>query len=308
MKYIHKTVLREKLINSLRVENDNTIVDCTLGGGGHTLEVLRYLNEKGKIVCIDLDKKAIGNFQEKLRLQGFEEVDNKFVYKNIEIYLVLQNFEKINEILNNLNLDNPDVIYADLGLSNMQISKEFSFQKDGELDLRFDKTSNVKASDLLNALYVRELTHIFKEYGDIKQANILAKEIIKRRNIKPLRTKNDLVKCIERTKQNSGFLKGSKRSWNIEQRVFQALRIAVNKEYEALERMLNDGFEILKSGGRIGIISFHSGEDRIVKSFMKKKVKENIANWIIEIERPSKEEIAHNRMARSSILRVIEKK
>ncbi len=307
MEFKHKTVLLNELVDLLDINYEDNVIDATLGGGGHAEKALAISNS-GNFIGIDIDQKAIECFENKLKLKGFEKIDNYFEKNTNKVYLINKNFSEIEEIaVCYLGKDQKiDVIYADLGFSTDQLNRYFSFQKFGELDLRMDQTLSLKAKDLVNGMFEKELVYIFEKYSDEKLAKPIAKEIVFERKKKPIETKEELVEIIRKVVQKLKIDKNN-RNYSPEARIFQALRIAVNNELKNLEKFLERGFEILSHNGRLGVISFHSGEDKIVKKFMKSKVKSGEAVWIKEMLKPDDEEIRTNPKSSSAKLRVIKK-
>lgn len=288
MKTKHVPVLLDELINSLDIQDEDIVVDATLGGGGHAKKVLEKLNGNGVFYGFDLNPKSVESF------------DNWAKINKREVRLVNSNFANIKDLLQ--NIIRPSKIYADLGFSTDQLDEFISYKKEGELDLRLDKNLNIKAKDLLNVLYEKELAKLFEDYADIKFAKQLAKQIIKERKKKLFENKSDLVSILEKFIVDFHI---SDKDSKFVQKVFQALRIAVNEEYGKLEKFLNDSFDILKVNGRIAVIDFHSGEDRIVKKFFMNKVKEGKAQWIEKLTIPSNNEIKRNPKSRSAKMRAI---
>jgi 16S rRNA (cytosine1402-N4)-methyltransferase len=287
--YKHTTVLKKELIDNLNIQNGQVIVDCTFGGGGHTKEIINKI-ESGVIYTFDLDKEALENMNK-----------DEFKKEGIKVIPIKDNFRNIAN-----HVQEADVIYADLGFSTNQLDKEISFKSNGELDLRIDKSLNIKAKDLVNALYEKELVNIFINNADEKLARPIAKEITRYRKNKLIENKEELRGIIREVVEREKINKND-RLFNPEARIFQALRIAVNDEYNALGDLLKESFNILKVNGRLGIISFHSGEDRIVKKYMKTQIANAQAKWVVEKLRPNEQELRNNSKSHSAILRIIEK-
>lgn len=302
----HKPVLLKEAVDGLEVKGGETYIDVTLGGGGHSLKILENLGESGKLVVFDVDENALQNFKVILKESGFKQKADKsrFENKKLEVILVKENFRNIDKALEKYNIKKISGIIADLGLSTDQIYgvEGISFLKDGKLDMRFDKSSNVTASDLLNGLYKKELVDLFKRLADIEFANALANEIVKSRIQSPLTTTKQLKRLIQKVVP---LHKRKGTNKNPEAKVFQALRIAVNDELNSLRIFLPLAFEALASGGRLSVIGFHSGEDRIVKKFIADR--SNELKIIEKLIRPSKQEIASNPRSSSAKLRVVEK-
>lgn len=292
----HVPVLLEELVKGMRIEPNQVVVDATLGGGGHAKVVTKKM-ESGTFFGFDVSEEAVKSFKEKL-----QESENK----ELKSVLINDNFRNAEKHIRSNGFESIDTLYADLGFSTDQLDEDLSFKKDGELDLRLDKTLPIKAKDLVNGLYEQELIKLFEVNADEKLAKPIAREIIYRRKNSLFETKKELVGAILYVLQKFKVPEHS-RNGKPEARIFQALRIAVNDEFGAIKELLNEGFELLKIGGRIGIISFHSGEDRLVKRKFKTLVKDNKAKWIEELVVPTKGEIRKNRKASSAKLRIIEK-
>ncbi len=314
----HKPVLLKESIHYLKVRS-GIYVDLTLGGGGHTKGIIKALGMKeGKILCFDMDIDAVKRFEEYIIDNSWNKDNSTFKKNNIEIILINRNFEYLNQELQNLKISKIDGIIADLGLSNDQINdtrRGFSYMNDSELDMRMDKRLNVKAKDLVNGLYEKELEEIFKRQ-DERFAKRIAKAIIKERNKNPINTTLHLVQTIQKVLpfQTKGRSKSSSRAivgpyWKKPvQRVFQALRIAVNSELSSLRKMLPQAIEALATGGRLIVISFHSGEDRIVKVHFKEAERKKLVKIINKKPiSPTIKEINENYRASSAKMRVIEK-
>ena len=263
MEIYHIPVLLKEVLEALEIKPGEKYIDCTYGGGGH----FRGIQKAGGIVLgIDQDPEA------KAPVQG--------------------NFAHLKEIALQAGFDQVAGILFDLGVSSHQLEMDyrgFSFNKEAKLDMRMDQTAGLTAADLINAGSEKELANLFFKYGEERESRKIAKAIVLNR---PIETTNDLAEII---------LKVSHRSRNDRThpatRVFQALRIAVNDELASLEEALPQALELLKPGGKLTVISFHSLEDRIVKNFMKKSL----------LIRPSLEEIKINPRARSGKLRIMEK-
>jgi 16S rRNA (cytosine1402-N4)-methyltransferase len=293
---VHIPVLKSELVENLKLKKGDVVVDCTLGGGGHAIDVISKLEELGggTFVGIDIDEKAIEDFERDIA--KFKKV------KGMRIELVNKNFSKLGEIARDLELEKIDKVYADLGFSSDQI-EDITFRKDKELDMRMDKEMVVKAKDLLNGLYKKETEKMFREYGDVEYAAHLAREIDFYKKSKPIETTSQLNAIVKTVLNNAHKLYSQDKEL---QRVYQALRVAVNSEFQNLEIMLNTAAEMLGDEGRIAIISFHSGEDRIVKKAFKDKIKSKKFKWAEELIRPQPKEISKNIRSRSAKLRVVE--
>lgn len=305
MKTKHKPVLLKELINSLNVKPQGFYLDATLGGGGHSMAIINRLEENGLLVCIDQDENAIREFTKVLISKGFIEEENTFTKSDLKVLLHRSNFANLKQVLASTGSVEFDGIIADLGMSTDQLhsGKGFSFRKNEKLDMRMSTENQVTAANLLNVLYKKELQELFEKYGDLSYANRLANEIINYRRSKPFETVDDLRfvinKVVPMHTRTSNFRLP-------EARVFQSLRIAVNSEMQVLESFLPDAFGLLKNEGVMGIITFHSGEDRIVKNFIKDLRSRNLTN-IEKIIKPTSKEVEANPQSRSAKLRIIKK-
>jgi 16S rRNA (cytosine1402-N4)-methyltransferase len=252
MDKIHVPVLLTETINSLDINPDGLYIDCTLGDGGHSYEIFKKLSNKGILISIDQDQHAIDFVKEYYK----GEIKENWI-------IVKSNFSKIEGIASKYG--RPDGILMDLGLSSRQLedshNRGFSYQEDSEpLDMRMDEDLGVKANDLLMVLSERELEKLFTVYGEERYARKIANEI--KRNITDINTVGDLTGLVYRVVPAA-----HQSSKNPSRRVFQALRIVVNDELNSLRIGLDSSFKILNSNGRLSVITFHSLEDRIVKTF-----------------------------------------
>ncbi len=252
MEFKHVPIMLKECITGLNIKKDGVYVDATLGGGGHSAEIIKHLNKNGVLIGIDRDSEAI-EFS-KSRLQG----ECKKIFVN-DVY------ENYPQILQSCNLDKVDGILIDLGVSSYQIDnpeRGFSYMSDGKLDMRMDKNQEFSAYDVVNDYSEKELIEIFFKFGEEQFSRSIAKNIIKSREIKKIETTKELVKIIEGSVPGKILYKGS----NVSRKVFQAIRIEVNGELINLEKTLKSMIDSLKFGGRICVITFHSLEDRIVKN------------------------------------------
>jgi len=296
MNNFHTPVLLKEVIDLLQVKNGEKYIDTTLGGGGHTFEIL----ERGGIVLgIDLDQDAIDFAQNKFQLRK-------------HLTLVQGNFKDIDKIAHLKGFDKVSGIIFDLGLSSHQLEDQtrgFSFQKDSPLDMRMDKNLEIKAENLVNILTKGELYELFSKLGEEYRARPIAEHIVRSRRVKPIRTTNDLSEIVQevykiRKNRTSAFEKQL-----VNKRVFQALRIAVNDELNNLRDALPKALSLLSKKGRLGVISFHSLEDRIVKKTFLEFEKSNMGSIITKKPIiPGFEEIKSNRRSKSAKLRFFEKK
>lgn len=251
MEFKHIPVLLEKCIECLNIKKGGVYVDGTLGGGGHSLHILKNLDGTGKLIGIDKDKEAL-----KFTSEKFKDYSN-VIYVN-------DKHENIKGILERLNIPQVDGILLDLGVSSYQLdepSRGFSYMHDAKLDMRMNKDMDFTAYDVVNNYPEEKLIEIFFTYGEERYSKSIAKKIVEERKIKPIETTYELVDIIKSAIP--------KRALNEKQhpakRVFQAIRIEVNGELVELENAIKDSVDVLKPGGRLLIITFHSLEDRIVK-------------------------------------------
>lgn len=255
----HRPIMVQEILDVLRPRLGETAVDCTLGYGGHSRELLQAVQPGGRLIGLDTDPVELPKTEQRLRSQG---------YPAESLVLVRTNFAGLSRALTEHAPEGADVLLADLGLSSMQIddpSRGFSYKQDGPLDMRMNPQRGLSAADWLKKVSVAELAIALSENADEPQAVMLAKAMIHAQSQYPLTTTLDLAELIRRaitrfsTEATSATI----------QRVFQAIRIAVNDEFEVLEALLRQLPQCLKSGGRVAILSFHSGEDRRVKQAFK---------------------------------------
>lgn len=254
MEFKHIPVLLKETIDSLNIKQDGIYVDCTLGGGGHSLEILKRLSDKGKLIAIDQDISAINWSEERLKN-----------FKNI-IY-VHNNFYNIQQILKELKIDKVDGVIMDLGVSSYQLDegkRGFSYMKDAPLDMRMNRDSSLSAYEIVNRYNEEELCRIIRDYGEENFSRRIAKFIVKAREEFPISTTLQLVDIIKKAIP----LKFQKEG-HPAKRTFQAIRIEVNEELKILDKAVEDSVANLNTGGRIAVITFHSLEDRIIKSKFK---------------------------------------
>ncbi len=296
----HTPILLAEVIEALDIYPEGVYVDCTFGGGGHSKEVLKYLNKEGKLLVFDQDEAARGNLPEDERVT--------FVPHN---FRHLQRFLKLHKVLQ------VDGIMADLGVSSHQFdeaSRGFSTRFEADLDMRMNSRQSLKAYDVVNTYPEERLHKLFEQYGEVTNAKTLARTIVEIRRTSPLKTINNFKTSL------SAIIKGNPNKYLAQ--VFQALRIEVNDELGALKEMLQQTPTLMKPGGRIAILTFHSLEDRIVKNFFKKgNFDEQSGNPFEQHEEkqhpftiitkkpviPSEEEQRLNPRSRSAKLRVAEK-
>jgi 16S rRNA (cytosine1402-N4)-methyltransferase len=295
----HVPVLLRESIDGLDIKPDGVYVDVTFGGGGHSKEILQRLGKKGHLYSFDQDEDAEGNIPN----------DDRFTF-------VRSNFRYLRNWMRYYGVEQIDGLLADLGVSSHHFDDEtrgFSFRFDAPLDMRMNKRAGMTAADILNNYSEEQLADVFYIYGELKNARKIASTIVKARNEKAIETTGDLLKISEELLPKTREKKEAAK-------LFQALRIEVNHEMDALKEMLNGACEVLKNGGRLSVITYHSLEDRIVKNFMKAgnvegKVKQDFFGRIEapfkqvggKVITPSEEEQQQNPRSRSAKLRIAEK-
>lgn len=308
MEFKHKTVLLKETVDGLNIKENGIYVDGTLGGAGHSIEILKRLNG-GTLICIDRDMDAINSSV--LKLEEYE--------KNNNIIVINGNHEDIPNLIKSVGINTVDGILLDLGMSSYQIdngSRGFSYMNDGVLDMRMDQNAPLTAKDVINNYSEEELIRIFIEFGEEKFAKKIVSKIIEVRKEKEIKTTNELVELIDSVKPFSK--KGHKAK-----QVFQALRIEVNKEIVNLKDSIISMGKVLNTNGRLSIITFHSLEDKAIKSAYKElegicKCPNDLPVCVCGVERigkiinkkailPSKEELEENSRSRSAKLRIFEK-
>lgn len=310
MEFVHKSVLLNETIDGLNIQPDGIYVDGTLGGGGHAYEVCRRFGDKGSIVGIDQDAAAIeaaGN-----RLKDFGE----------KVTIVRSNYCDMKSKLHELGIDKVDGIVLDLGVSSYQLDtaeRGFSYREDAPLDMRMDTRQKMTARDIVNDYEEMELYRVIRDYGEDKFAKNIAKHIVAARKVKPIETTGELTEII----RASIPMKYQKKSGHPAKRTFQAIRIELNRELEVLKDSLDDMIDLLNPGGRLCIITFHSLEDRIVKSAFRKNenpctcpsdfpvcVCGKVSKGSILTRKPilpSEEEMEENSRTKSAKLRIFER-
>ena len=293
----HNPVLLFESIDGLEIIPNGIYVDVTFGGGGHSKEILKRLNSDGRLFAFDQDEDALGNVID----------DERFV-------LIHENFRYIKRFLKFYGIKKVDGILADLGVSSHQFDNEsrgFSTRFDVELDMRMSKKTEVTAYQIINSYKEEVLGNILFLYGDLRNARALAKQLIESRQEQPIKTSFQLKEVLQR------FLPKSKEHKILAQ-IFQAIRIEVNQELEALKEFLMQTEELLERGGKLSVISYHSLEDRLVKRFIRSGMfegepeKDFYGNVTVPFKKekliiPSKEEIKENNRARSAKLRIATK-
>jgi len=301
--FFHSPVLTKEILKYLDFKKGGVYIDCTLGGGGHSKAILENIYPHGLLIGIDQDIEAIEIAKEELK----SCID--------KVKLVKGNFKNIAKILSDLKIETVSGIVFDLGVSFHQLKEKergFSFKEDSHLDMRMDLTQKFNADTLINSYSEKDLAEIFEKYGEERFSKRIARLIVAERKKKAISTTKQLsdliIRSLPRTKK--------RHTWRIHPatRVFQAIRIEVNQELEALRMGLNQAIRVLEDKGRICVISYHSLEDRIVKHLFKEveregKEQKNYGLKIVTKKpvRPSSEEVRNNPKARSAKLRVAEK-
>lgn len=295
----HIPVLLSESVNGLDIKSYGDYVDVTFGGGGHSREIFSKL-ETGRLFAFDQDEDAAAN-----------------IIQNDRFFFIRHNFKYIRNFLKHYGVEQVDGILADLGVSSHDFDvaeRGFSFRFDGDLDMRMNRDSSITAADIVNSYSEDELRRVFREYGEIDNAGRLAKQLVSARSNKPVKTigefRDVIAHCVPKALESKYLAK-----------VFQALRIETNKEMDVLHEFLEQSIGLLKPGGRLVVITYHSLEDRMVKNFIrsgdfsgkqKKDFFGNVEAPLIAVNRkvivPSDEEIERNPRARSAKLRIAEKK
>jgi len=306
----HTTVLLKETVDGLNINPDGIYVDCTLGGAGHSEYLLSQLSPKGHLYCFDQDETAIKHASEKLKN-----------YAN-QVTFIQANFRFLKEELNKHSVHEVDGILYDLGVSSPQLDtpeRGFSYHNDAPLDMRMDQSAALTAKIVVNEWSFQELVRIFYRYGEEKFSKNIARKIEAAREIKPIETTGELVELIKDGIPAPARRKGGHPA----KRVFQAIRIAVNDELGVVEDSLEQAIDLIKPGGRISVITFHSLEDRICKTMFKNGaqgpelphgfpvIPDGYNPELKLITRKpivaSEEELEHNNRSRSAKLRIVEK-
>ena len=310
MNFEHVSVLLEETIEELKIKENGIYVDGTLGGAGHAFQVCKRLGENGRFVGIDQDEAAIQTGKE--RLASFGD----------KVSVVRSNYCNMKEVLHQLGIEKVDGIVLDLGVSSYQldtVERGFTYKEDAPLDMRMDNRQEMTAKDIVNHYSEMELYRIIRDYGEDKFAKNIAKHIVMRRQEKEIETTYELNEAIKAAIP----MKVRKNGGHPSKKTFQAIRIELNKELEVLNNTLEDMIELLNEDGRICIITFHSLEDRIVKSIFRKNEnpcecpssfpvcmcgKKSKGKVITRKPiLPSEEEVLANRRSKSAKLRVFER-
>ena len=295
----HQPVLLKESVDGMNIRPDGIYVDVTFGGGGHSREILSRLNEKGKLFAFDQDEDAKQNVID----------DERFT-------LIDQNFRYLKRYLRFYGVKQVDGILADLGVSSHQFDvpeRGFSTRFDAELDMRMNQNAGLSARNVINDYTEQDLFRLFKIYGELHQAKGMASAIVNYRTQSPITDSSQLKEALDK------FLPAH-RNHKILAQIYQAIRIEVNQEIEALKEFLSQTSEVLKPSGRLSVISYHSLEDRLVKRFMRNGMFEGeperdmFGRFEVPFKKigkhiePTSEEIATNNRARSAKLRIAEKK
>lgn len=294
----HSPVLLIESVDGLNIKPDGVYVDVTFGGGGHSREILKRLGEKGRLLAFDQDEDALPNAIDDGRFQ-----------------LINENFRYIKQFLKFYGIRKVDGILADFGVSSHQFDQAergFSTRFDADLDMRMSKKNQISAFDVVNVYDYDELRRVLFQYGDLRNANAMAKTIIEQRENEPIKTTDQLKEVL-------GQYLPKHREHKILAQIYQAIRIEVNQEIQVIKEFLMQVPELLNEGGRLSVISYHSLEDRLVKRFIRagqfegEPEKDFYGNIEVPMKKvgglvvPSKEEIKLNNRARSAKLRIAER-
>ena len=309
MEFKHKTVLLNEMIDNVLTNPDGIYVDCTLGGGGHSFALAQKLSEKATLVGVDQDDRAIAAATERLKDVRCRHLT------------VRNNFSHVDENLDSLGVGQVDGFMFDLGVSSPQLddgSRGFSYMHDGDLDMRMDQRNPLTAYEVVNSYSQEDLERILFNYGEERWTKRIVQFIMKAREEKPIKTTGELVHIIKAAIPKGARNEGSHPA----KRTFQAIRIEVNGELKILEQTMKDCVRRLKSGGRLGVITFQSLEDRIIKQTFRYMERDCVCppelpvcvchhhkevRQVVKALKLSAEELKENPRARSAILRVVEK-
>lgn len=293
--FIHEPVMKNEVIQYLNPQKGEIFLDCTIGNGGHAEEILKKISPQGRLIGIDQDEEAL-----------------LLAHKNLDKYegnvtLIKQNFQNLPHILKKIGIEKVHGALFDLGVSSIQLQnpeRGFSFKYDGPLDMRMDRNKKISAYDLVNNLSKKEISELIKRFSGEKWHGRIAEAIVKSRKEKPINTTKQLAELVKYTvppKYRHGRIHPATRA-------FQAFRIAVNRELLSLKKGLDNIMEFLNKRARVGIISFHSLEDRIVKKRFKKFSEEEVLKILTKKPlTPSEEEKKKNLRSRSAKFRVAQK-
>ncbi len=310
MEFKHTSVLLEETIDNLNIRPEGLYLDGTLGGGGHSFQIASRLTGNGRLIGFDQDEAAIEAAGE--RLKPFAD----------RVTLIRDNYCNAKEVLGRLGIGKVDGILLDLGVSSFQLDnaeRGFSYKYDARLDMRMDTRQSLSAEKIVNGYSEKELYHIIKDYGEEQFAKNIAKHIVTARQDKPIETTGELNEIIKAAIP----IKMRKTGGHPSKKTFQAIRIECNRELEVLKNSLDDFIEMLNPGGRICVITFHSLEDRIVKTTFRRNenpctcppdfpvcVCGQVARGTVVSKKPilpSEEELAENKRSKSAKLRVFER-
>ena len=311
MVFEHKSVLLEETVNGLNIKPDGIYVDGTLGGGGHAYEVCKHLNNKGRFIGIDQDEAAI------------EAAGSRLIDFGERVTIVRSNYCDMKSKLQELGIDKVDGIVLDLGVSSYQLDtaeRGFSYRVDAPLDMRMDRRQKMTAKDIVNEYSEMDLFRIIRDYGEDKFAKNIAKHIVQARQEAPIETTGQLNEIIRAAIPAKVRATGGHPA----KRTYQAIRIELNHELDVLENSLDEMIRMLNPGGRLCIITFHSLEDRIVKTNFKKNEnpctcpsdfpvcvcgKKSLGKMLTRKPiLPSEEELEYNKRSKSAKLRVFERR
>ncbi|MEK6634734.1 MAG: 16S rRNA (cytosine(1402)-N(4))-methyltransferase RsmH [Planctomycetota bacterium] len=290
---LHKPVMVEEVLDYLNPQTGQVIIDCTVGGGGHASKIMSKIKPNGLLIGIDKDMEILQTAK-----QHLSEIGNIFKLYHAD-------YSEIDEVLRQAGTDKVNGVLLDLGSSSLQFDQAergFSFSKEGPLDMRMDRSQGITAKDLIHRLSEQKLEELFSKYGEERWSRRIARAILKEENDTGITSTRQLANIIERA------VPRGKSKIHPATRVFQALRIAVNKELESLEVFLNKIHNYMTVGARIVVISFHSLEDRIVKNKFSERAKQNIFQILTKKPiTPGEAEIERNIRCRSAKLRAAER-
>ena len=332
----HQPVLLQEVIKYLDPKPNQNFIDATVGDGGHASEILRHISPSGRVLGIDWDEEAIIGFgldtgsnareaepprtysRSGIEPRPFDSAQGRSLIESGRLVFKQGNFAQIKNIFSRSDFEGVDGILFDLGLRTGQLEggqgdergeRGFSYKYDGPLDMRFDRFQPLTAGEIVNTWSEEELAKIFRELGEERNYKKIARAIAAAREKNKITTTGELVEILDKAdRSHPSTIFGAGKSYKTNARIFQALRMAVNNELENLEAGLVGAWEILDSGGRLAVISFHSLEDRVVKNFFKEKQIAGAGETLTKKPvRPSAEEIRANPRSRSAKLRVIQK-